>query len=200
LRYGVRTNMAVIHGAWTFDPVAFHRWLESWTVWEGELQLGALQELAKTVFADTTRITRRALEYMRMDEELLEDPRPDESLADHWYYCALARQLDPAPSLSTILSPVAFYDLEAVLPLLDWSADEVRTLIYGRPMGSLATTYGSEVIAGEFGTSLNMERDRGWVDLTVAEELLSRLAVVEDHFYYPTPEVLENRHQKCWKN
>jgi hypothetical protein len=53
----------VTHQAWTFDPLAFHRWLEERIVADGELRLDTLYELTKRCAAYASPDTWHALGY-----------------------------------------------------------------------------------------------------------------------------------------
>jgi hypothetical protein len=70
------------HRAWTFDPAAFHHWLEERAIVGDELRLDLLLEFAKNVVTDASPTTWDALDWVRYDEELLEN---DEGLLDGWY-------------------------------------------------------------------------------------------------------------------
>jgi hypothetical protein len=64
------------HRARTFDPIAFHHWLEGRVIEDGEVRLDLLLELAKCVVIDASLTIWDALDWVRYDRELLEmDPR-----------------------------------------------------------------------------------------------------------------------------
>ena len=102
---------------------------------------------------------------------------------------ALTPHLRPAPSLA---DRIAYGQtvLGYVLQLAGWSDDELRLLALGRPMHLMATTYGSAPIVAEFGQS-TVFSSGGWLDLTEARGLLSRLEEAQDHFFSPSQETLE---------
>ena len=174
------------HRAWTFDPAAFHQWLEERVIDGGELRLDLLLKLAKNVVKDASPNTWDALDWVGYDEELLEN---DEGLLDWWYMFALTPHLRPAPSLA---DRIAYGQtvLGYVLQHAGWSDDELRLLALGRPMHLMATTYGSAPIVAEFGQS-TVFSSGGWLDLTEARQLLSRLEEAQDHFFSPSQETLE---------
>ena len=58
-------------------------------------------------------------------------------------------------------------------------------------MGTLASSFGDASVAVEFGESLNGYPDRGWLDTSTSERLLSQLWKSEELFFSPTREVLE---------
>jgi hypothetical protein len=181
--------VALIHQAWTFDAADFHRWLASRTVKDGELRTELLRKVAESVFKNASQSTKRALEWMRLDDEAwLEEPGPDESHTDEWYMIALAARLDPAPSLSSNRSPVSYHVLEQVLPLARWSEKDVRLLLYGRPLGTLAAA-SNNVLAVEFARSLNSYQDRGWLSTHMAVTLLNRLVATESLWASPQSEI-----------
>ena len=171
------------HRAWTFDPRAFHVQLEEQIVEDGEVRLDKLLGLVRGVVENASSVAWETLGYMRFDEEDLEMPAPnsDEYVAHRWYMFALAPWLLPAPSLP------GWGALKMVLPLAGWSDEDVRTLIRGQPLGSLARDYGSDTIAAEFGCM----GEYGWLDLIAAEEMSARLTGVRDLFFSPPQEGME---------
>jgi hypothetical protein len=171
------------HRAWTFDPRAFHVQLEEQIVEEGEVRLDKLLRLARGVVENASSVAQEALEFMRFDEEDLEMPAPgsDEYVAHRWYMFSLAPWLLPTPSLP------GWGVLKHVLPLAGWSDEDVRTLIFGQPLGLLARKYGSDTIAAEFGWMW----EYGWLDVSAAEEISARLAEVGDVFFSPLQEGME---------
>lgn len=175
------------HRAWTFDPAAFHHWLEERVIVGGEVRLDLLLELAKSVIKDASSpATWDALDWVGYDEELLEN---DDGLLDWWYMFALTPHLRPAPSLANTLARGQTV-LGYVLQRAGWSDDDLRLLALGRPMHLMAATYGSAPIVAEFGES-TVFSSGGWLDLSEARRLLSRLEEAHDHFFSPSQETLE---------
>jgi hypothetical protein len=176
------TKAAMSHHAWTFDPDEFHDWLEERIVEDGELHLDKLHELATGIFRNASPVTRDALGWMRLGDELyvdMSDPEVDYSI--RWYMITLASWLHPAPSLP------GWDVLRIVLPLAGWSFEEIRLLTSGRPWGTLAQASGNELFAAEF----DWIWDYGWLDLTTVEDLLDRLLDAEDLVLSPPGEGME---------
>jgi hypothetical protein len=174
------------HRAWTFDPAAFHHWLEERVIEGGELRLDLLLEHSKSVVKDASPTTWDALDWVRYDEELLEN---DEGLSDWWYMFALTPHLRPAPSLA---DRIAYGQtvLGYVLQLAGWTDDDLRLLALGRPMHLMAATYGSAPIVAEFGQS-TVFSGGGWLELSEARRLLVQLEEAQDHFFSPSQETSE---------
>jgi hypothetical protein len=176
-------NTAMSHRPWTFDPVAFHRWLEEQIVEDGQVRFDKLLQLARGIVENASSVAWEALEFMRFDEENLEMPAPgsDEYIADRWYMFALAPWLVSAPSLPS------YGVLKIVLPLAGWSDEDVRALNFGQQLGSLPSTYGNDVVAAEFGSTW----EYGWLDLIDAEEMSARLTEIRDLIFSPPQEGME---------
>jgi hypothetical protein len=167
------------HRAWTFDPDAFHDWLEERIVEEGELRLDQLHQLARGIVRNASSATWDALGYMRFDEEYLELGNPDISYPIRWYMIALASWLHP-------VGPLAGWGvLDVVLPMSGWSTEDARLLIYGRHLGDLAKSSGNELFAAEF----DWVWEYGWLDLATAKEMLHRLQESKEAFSSPTQEI-----------
>ncbi|MDQ3912711.1 MAG: hypothetical protein M3305_13275 [Actinomycetota bacterium] len=174
------------HRAWTFNPAAFYQWLEKRVIEGGELRSDLLLELAKSVVKDASPTKWDALDWVRYDEELLEN---DEGLSNWWYMFALTPHLRRTPSLADRL-PRGQTVLGYVLQLAGWSDDDLRLLALGRPMQLMAATYGSAPIVAEFGQG-TVFSGGGWLELSEARRLLSQLEEAQDHFFSPSQETLE---------
>ncbi|GEM_PF-2082444 len=178
--------MALIHAAYTFDAQGFHRELEAKLIVNNQLRLEVLYDLAASVVAAPSATTQEILDLLRLDAELLEPPtEEDVSYTDAWYMIVLADKLTPAPSLSHRCL-VSHLVLQYGLPLLGWSADEIRLLLSGEPMHRLIEAFGHPLFVAEFWCN----EYGGWLSIERAAPLLSRLLLVEN--FFPSP-LLEAR-------
>lgn len=171
--------MARIQTAYTFDPGSFHRKLEAKLVTNNQLRLEVLHDLAAAIVANSKEVTQEVLEFLRFDPEWLETQEEEEvSYVDRWYVIALADQLTPAPSLSN-RCPVSHLVLQYVLPLLGWSREEWRLLLYGAPLQTLLETSGNTLFITELWV---INQYGGWLSLEMIAKLLSHLLLAEDFF------------------
>jgi hypothetical protein len=175
-----------IQTAYTFDPISFHRELEAKLVVDNQLCLEALHDLAAAIVANPKEATREVLELLRFDPDWLETQEEETSYVDRWYVIALADQLIPAPSLSH-RCPVSHLVLQYVLPLLGWSREEWRMLLYGTPLQTLLEASGNDLFIAELWV---VNQYGGWLSLEVVTKVLSHLLLVRD--YFPSP-LLEAR-------
>ena len=66
--------MAVMHRAYTFDPVAFHQMLQRDILHEGTVRDDCLLAVARMAVSEASPTTRQALEMVRFDAEWLDPP------------------------------------------------------------------------------------------------------------------------------
>ncbi len=174
--------MGRIQTAYTFDPTSFHRELEAKLVVGNQLRLEALHDLAAAIAANPKKETQEVLELLRFDPEWLETPEEEGvSYVDRWYVIALADHLIPAPSLSH-RCPVSHLVLQYVLPLLGWSREEWRMLLYGAPLQTLLEASGNALFITELWV---VNQYGGWLSLEMVAKLFSHLLLVED--FFPSP-------------
>jgi hypothetical protein len=170
--------VAVIHRAYTFDPLAFHQDLQAKLVVDNQLRLEILRDLAISISAHPTETIQQVLIYLEFDSEWFDTDEEDVSYTDKWYVLALAEKLSPAPSLSHRCQ-VSFRVLEDVLPFLGWSPDEIKLLVYGERLHRILELFGHPLFVAEFRC---INSYGGWLSTEIAAQLLSHLLLMEDFF------------------
>ncbi len=180
--------MAIIHSAYLFDPVKFHRQLREKVVRQNRLDEHAMQDMAKDVVKNASAATRQALRYLRFDPEWLDWPDPEVTHLDKWYVAVLAGTLTLAPSLSN-RSPISWRILKQALPLAAWSTQEANRLVEGNPLPSLIES--SELVTWLNPIAGALYPYGGWLSLSDAQDLETRLVQSQEKLLKP-PKLLEN--------
>lgn len=179
--------MAIIHRAYTFDPVQFHTRLEERVIQHGQLALDALYNLVTTIVANASETTLKALEDMRFNSEWLDVSDEEVSRLPNWYMIVLAQALSPAPSLSNRLMS-SYGVLERILPIVGWTDAEIRLLVQGNRLHTLVESSGNPLLRDKF--YYGVDQFGGWLSLIDIESLLSRLLAIEERFMSPSPQLI----------
>ena len=180
--------MAVIHRAYTIDAQAFHRELEAKLIDHDRLRLDMLHDLAVAAAALPDDPVQELLEGLRFDPEMLETPADEDvSYTSMWYMLILAGKAVPAPSLSHRCQ-VSHVVMQTVLPLLGWSNEELRLLLYGDCLHRFLEVFAHPLLVKELGI---VDQYGGWLSIEQAAGLLSHLLLVEDLFASPLAETVQ---------
>lgn len=149
--------MTVQYRAWTFDAVAFHRWLDTRVVVEERYSPEQLREAAMEVASEASATVLEYLECLtlsRQDQESWDDTFHNPQ-ADHeadWYAISLAGHLVPAPRLSM----ATYGRMQWLLPKagLGWSAGRTDRLLNGLSLRWLVEDHGAECLHVSLGLQL----------------------------------------------
>lgn len=179
--------MAVIHNAYTFDPVKFHIMLEERVIYKRKLSVDALFSMAKEIVINADETTLDTLKYLRYSNEWLCASGLEFCLTGEWYMIAIASVLSPAPSLSSRL-PASYYFLELALPVLGWTEGQVKKLLCGKPLRTLVETSGNSLFIAEFSA---LDQFGGWIDLYSVRTIFSRLQLLQDQFSFPSSNITD---------
>ena len=175
--------MGLAHRAYSFEPRVFHANLADRVIRDHEFRPDPFHTLASEIGAHPSDVAREVLQLIRFDEDdWLEN---DTANLDAWYMISLAGVVAPAPNLSI----PSYNTVEEVLPLIGWSPEDARILVYGNDLGTLPERYGHELLHHRF---TNLRQYAGWLDLGDARSLLSNLTAAEGSFLHP-PQVAIDR-------
>jgi hypothetical protein len=163
----------VVHRAYTFDPLAFHKYLKEKIGSGDNLDLLALQQIASDVVSNASDTTLQILEAIRFDDEWFDTSHPDDSFTTHWYILALVAALRKAPSLSN-RSLFSWELLKLGLPEVGWSEADVKLLVYGELLKTLIESSGDSRFLSEF---VGISQFGGWLSLDTIRRLLPKLDI-----------------------
>ena len=177
--------MGVVHRAYRFEPVLFHKYLQSNLMVGDRLSLEALRTLAVTTVDSANESTRQALNAIRFTPESLKasgdspeaeqdfaEPRVRINHAGELYMAILCGNLSPVPSLSNRLQ-ISWQVLEIGLPHLGWNINDVKSLIYGYPLHSLVKSSGIAQFASIF---TGVDQFGGWLSYGATASLISKIS------------------------
>lgn len=163
--------MAMSYRAWTFDPTAFHRWLDARVIVEGEYSPAALREAAMEVARlDAPAVVEylECLSLHRHDAEAWENTFHNEVAEQEadWYAIAMAGHLVPAPRLSM----ATYGRMQWLLPMarIGWGAGRTDRLLKGLSLRWLVEGHGHESLHSPLGWQLrtvevNTGSGGGWL-------------------------------------
>jgi hypothetical protein len=179
--------MAIIHRAYSFDPIVFHSMLQEKLMKHNQFSLDTVLDLARTIVSNAPENTKRVLEDMRFDDVWLDTSDDEISHTNEWYMIALAQNLSPAPSLSNRLQ-VSHIVLKLILPITGWTDTEVELLLRGQLLDTLVESSGNTFFINEF---RGLKQYGGWLSVDDIKSLLFRLQGVERYFSSPSREAEE---------
>ena len=152
--------MAIIHVAYTFDPVHFLEIFQEKAIINGHVQHDRLLAWASEIAAAQSPERRVLLEMIRFDPEVLSASQDGAFYSRELFMVVLAESLLPAPSLSS-RQRESYYVLQVVLPELGWEAKSINRLIRGDSLDTLLQSSLSPALAGEF---KELRQYGGWLD------------------------------------
>lgn len=132
-----KTGLALFHFAYTFNSDDFHGDLKERIVHHGRINIEQLHQRARSLSLNASDELKQILSSLKYDDEWLNDPDGDNSHAYLWYLINLASVFKPCPSLGNNRFHGSHYVLEAILPIARWESDEIRALIFGKPLSTL---------------------------------------------------------------
>ena len=171
--------MPLTHKAYTFNPPQFHREIEEQSISNNDFSLNNLLPYCRQIVANASDVTQKTLHYLRYDSEWL-DPVDEGLFATDLYIIVLAKHLTPAPSLSNRLHSYGI--LELVLPYANWTQEQIKLLIRGKPLHTLLEFSNNPILLRAF---TDVDQYGGWIDLQEVEKLFARLTRAADHFFSP---------------
>lgn len=174
--------MAIMHQAYTFDPLLFHRDLEQRVMRRGKLNLDRLRDLARETVATQSATVRDALRLLRFDEEWLTEADPEVTHTHQWYLISLTRYFEPAPALNQRLIN-SFWILSYALPFVGWSEAATAVFMRGQPLHLLVEHSGNDQFIAEF--SVGIDSFGGWIDIEMIQQLHVQLRTVEQALAHP---------------
>lgn len=125
--------MSPYHVAGSVDLNEFHAGLTEEVFTGGPPDFDRLHSMALSAFSRGGQGDNRILRNLRFGEEwLLTDENEREPRL--WYMILLALAVKPVLDLSSNRGTMSWYVLDRALPRLDWSDEDRRSLIYGRPL------------------------------------------------------------------
>ena len=164
--------MTLYHLAYTFNSDDFHGFLRTKTVKNGKLKLLELQQLARSIVQNAPESLLGILRNIKYDEQWLDNPENDESQAYLWYTICLTSYFRECPSLSNNRLVISHIVLEKILPLLGWTTEQIRELIFGKFLDTLVNSpednsllnslslYGGALSLGDIGAiNLHLEEN-----------------------------------------
>jgi hypothetical protein len=178
--------MAIVHKAYSFNPIRFQTFVEENTVFNNYFEPLRLLELARSVMSNASPTLQQNLQNLRFDLEWLET-REDTAHTYHWYLIALARELSPSISLSNTY--IGSYSvLQVVLPLAGWKNSEIVKLVNGSPLHTLPDILKHDFLGIE-GNAL--DQFGGWLSLTEIKILEEQLENSGRYFFDSSSESID---------
>lgn len=164
--------MALTHYAYSFNSELFHSKLASRIIRDHKINLDALYRLALESVSTLEYSVRKVLAYLRYDEDWLVNSDDDVSRSHKWYLLCLMKYLSPVPSLSYSL-PNSYSVLSKILPLVEWSNEDVKLMIEGSPLSSLVSSSYNALFISEFTSGI--DQYGGWLNSNKVFFLLEKL-------------------------
>lgn len=163
--------MTMLYKAWTFDPGAFHHWLDPQVIVEGDFSSLLLRDVAMKVASsdDPTVVEYLACFGLGRDDEEAWDEVFHDWVSDHWadwYVFTMAGHMRPCPRPS-----MATYDrLQWLLPMSQswWNAYSTAQLLDGLSLRWIVEDYADERLHSPLGRELGTAGG-GWLPVAMAQ-------------------------------
>lgn len=161
---------------WTFDPVAFHRWLDPQVIVGGEFSPHLLRDVAMRVAESDSEVIADYLACFGLskdDQEAWADTFNDTVFyhLDEWYVYVMGSHVAPcvSPSMTT------YERLQWLLPMSQtwWNAYKTGGLLDGSPLQWLVEDYGHEQLHKPLRGALrgvDTSSGGGWLPLSTARQ------------------------------
>jgi hypothetical protein len=174
--------MALVHLAYTFEPKPFFNELKKHILFEEKIRINVLKHLAEMVVKDASPQLKKTLEYLRFDEEWLEESNNEISHEHEKFIIVLSQYLVQIPSLSN-RTPASFLILEKLLFSIGWEEKKIWLLIRGNYLQNLLEYAQEKVFTTEF---IGVDQFGGWLNNQEIRTLYFDLEKSKHHFLSPS--------------
>lgn len=164
--------MALIHIAYSFDAKLFNYKLQSEVAKNNILDLRKMHQIAVDAVKNMDGSTKKALLYLRYDDDWIDTTDEEVSHSHQWYLLALTKYFTPVTSLSHRI-PNSYSMLSKILPMIGWNEEEVKLIITGNPLSTLVADSHNALFTSEF--SAGIDQYGGWLSLEKITILLDKL-------------------------